>query len=111
MLVGAGCHKSCRDVSTRSSRSRMSQLEFHSSLVQTQHILLNRPSGSEQIVPESRSELALGFMEPSLEVTGLKECSFLASRDNQHRETCLKNIIKDSLGSFGHRIALATPPG
>lgn len=41
-------------------------------------------------------------------IMGLEECSILAPRDNQHREVCFKNVIKDLLGSFGHHIALAT---
>ena len=89
MPVGAGCHRSCRDVSTR---CMLSQLSVTHPRNQTQRrLLLNRPSGSEQTVPESRSELALGFTESHLEVTGLKECSFLALRDNQQRNLFKKH--------------------
>lgn len=44
-------------------------------------------------------------------VLGLEEHSFLALGDNQHRKTGLKKIVKDTLGSAGHHIVLATRPG
>lgn len=75
-------------------------MNFHSSPSPDPVQLLMQFSRSEWMVTEPRLELAVGLREPSLEVTGLEECSSLALADAQHRETCLKYIIKDSLGSL-----------